>query len=81
MPQPAFPGAALISHKPTQSHGIWNAPKHRAWQSLRRASPPHLGMNLLLPDEAVCRQPQLGYPGVPGILHQRADLVGLGDVV
>lgn len=43
--------------------------------------PPNLGVSLLLPDEAVGGQAQLGHARVPRVLHQRADLVGLGDVV
>lgn len=53
----------------------------QSWQSSPSSSPPHLGVSLLLPDEAVRRQPQLGYPGVPGILHQRSNLIGFWDVV
>lgn len=41
----------------------------------------HLGVGLLLPDEAVRRQPQFGHPRVPRVLHQRPDLVCFGDVV
>lgn len=41
----------------------------------------NLSMRLLLADEAVCGEAQLGNARVPDVLHQRPDLIRLRNVI